>query len=230
MISPITIKRYNELLDTFEKYRLTNNILDVGCGDGHFLEVAKQRGWNIYGTEFTDKAIELCLKKGINIKKGILNRTDFKELTFDIITSFEVIEHINNPMEELNKFNILLRKNGLLYITTPNFNSLSRYYLKQNWNVIEYPEHLCYYTKKTLVKLAELNSFSELAFYTTGFSFSRFQNSMSDKKTNNTVNKDDVIRIKSETNWHYKLVKKLTNYILTIFKKGDSIKVYFLKN
>ena len=58
-LSPITLLRYNELLDKFEQFRQTNNILDIGCGDGYFLEAAKNRGWNVYGTEFTDEAIEI---------------------------------------------------------------------------------------------------------------------------------------------------------------------------
>ena len=91
VISKITIKRYDELLDEFEKYRKTNNILDVGCGDGHFLEVAKKRGWNVFGTEFTDEAIDVCIKKGIKMHKGVLACENYSENEFDIITSFEVI-------------------------------------------------------------------------------------------------------------------------------------------
>ncbi len=50
--SPITIKKYNLLLDEFEKYRKTNKLLDVGCGVGFFLTIAKERGWDVYGTEY----------------------------------------------------------------------------------------------------------------------------------------------------------------------------------
>lgn len=230
-ISPITITRYNELLDKYDKYRKTNNILDVGCGDGHFLKVAKEKGWNVYGTEFTDKAVEVCLMKGINIKKGVLNILNYENIQFDIVTSFEVIEHINNPVEEINKFSKLLRKGGLLYITTPNFNSVSRYILKQKWNIIEYPEHLCYYTKKTLTKVVVENGFSKLNFETTGFSFSRFQNSMDIKTPQaNTINKDNLLRQKTETKLLYKIAKKSINFILTIFSKGDAIKATFVNN
>src|SRR5947207_2946364 len=56
-LSPLTIDSYNSLLDEFEKFRKTNKILDVGCGVGFFLETAKKRGWEVYGTEYSKKAI-----------------------------------------------------------------------------------------------------------------------------------------------------------------------------
>ncbi|MGQ0829311.1 MAG: class I SAM-dependent methyltransferase, partial [Bacteroidota bacterium] len=125
-LSPITIKRYIELLDKFELFRKTNKLLDVGCGTGFFLEQAKARGWEVYGTELSDEVIKACIEKGFNIQKGLVNPKNYNPGMFDIITSFEVIEHINNPKTELNNFNAILRKEGLVYITTPNFNSLLR--------------------------------------------------------------------------------------------------------
>ncbi|MBA3900874.1 MAG: methyltransferase domain-containing protein, partial [Bacteroidetes bacterium] len=92
-ISPITIRRYNELLDTLEKYRKSNNIIDVGSGDGYFLLEAKKRGWNVYGTEFEARAIENCVEKGIKMEKGVLNPENYDNEFFDVITSFEVVEH-----------------------------------------------------------------------------------------------------------------------------------------
>jgi SAM-dependent methyltransferase len=56
-LSPLTARRYHELLDRFEAARVNNRILDVGCGVGHFLGVAKERGWEVYGTELTERAV-----------------------------------------------------------------------------------------------------------------------------------------------------------------------------
>ncbi|MCB0538257.1 MAG: class I SAM-dependent methyltransferase, partial [Bacteroidetes bacterium] len=134
-LSPITVKRYNEILDSFEKYRKNNNLIDVGCGIGLFAKVAIERGWNVYGTEFTKEAIEICKSKGIKMHEGKLNPNNYDSNSFDVITSFEVIEHINNPIEEISNFNKILRKGGLVYITTPNFNSISRNLLEENWTV-----------------------------------------------------------------------------------------------
>ena len=62
-LSEITIKRFNELFDSFEPYRQTNKILDIGCGVGFLMEIAKKRGWEVYGTEFTQDAIDICEAK-----------------------------------------------------------------------------------------------------------------------------------------------------------------------
>jgi hypothetical protein len=77
--------------------------------------------------------------------------------------------------------------------------------------------------------LATENGFSKLNLQTTGFSFSRFHIGISKEKTSNIVNKDNVIREKSETKWHYKIAKIIINSILTAFSKGDTIKASFQK-
>ncbi len=66
------------------------------------------------------------------MQEGKLNPKNYTDEEFDVITSFEVLEHINNPVEEIKIFHKLLRLGGLVYLTTPNFNSISRYYFKRS--------------------------------------------------------------------------------------------------
>jgi 2-polyprenyl-3-methyl-5-hydroxy-6-metoxy-1,4-benzoquinol methylase len=230
-LSPITINRYNEILDSFEPYRKTNKLLDVGCGIGFFLEVAKQRGWDVYGTEYTDEAIKICKEKGFTMHKGSLDTDNYPIESFDIITSFEVMEHINNPVEEVNRFNKLLRKGGLFYFTTPNFNAIERIYLKEYYSVVSYPEHLSYYTKRTAKQLLENNGFKELKMTTTGFSISL----INARKENDTVqyvaenNADDKIRNLTESNPLASVGKGFVNACLNLLGIGNSLKGYFIK-
>lgn len=230
-LSPITIKRYHELLDTFEPYRKTGKLLDVGCGIGYFLEVAKERGWEVHGTEYTDEAISICESKGITMQQGKLDPSDYQLGEFDIITSFEVIEHINNPQEELVNFHSLLRSGGLVYVTTPNFNSLLRYRLKADYDVITYPEHLSYYTPKTIRFLFKKSGFSIQKIMTTGISISRLKSGKSGVRQEyiSESSDDEKMRQKMEDKWHLKTAKKLINGTLTFFGKGDSLKGYFIK-
>ena len=230
-LSPITIKRYNELLDEMEKYRKTNRILDVGCGIGYFLEVAKEHGWEVYGTEYTDKALEICREKGIHMQEGKLDPSQFDGESFDIITSFEVLEHINNPVEETTNFHALLRSGGLVYLTTPNFNSLLRHRLKERYDVITYPEHLSYYTPKTLHRLFTNSGFLKQKIQTTGISLTRLRTSQGQTSQAfiSETSDDEQLRNKIEDKAHLQLAKKMVNGTLTMFGVGDSLKGWFIK-
>ena len=230
-LSPITIKRYNEILDEFEPFRKTNRLIDIGCGIGYFLEEAEKRGWEVYGTEYTEEAIEICSKKGISMQKGVLTPSNYDLESFDIITSFEVIEHINNPREELNNFYKLLRKGGIVYVTTPNFNSILRYRLKSAYNVICYPEHLSYYTPKTLNKVFNKSRFKTNKITTTGFSFTRLKTSKgrSNQPIISKQSDDEKIRNLAESNKLVGALKVTINQLLTFFGLGDNLKGWFVK-
>lgn len=237
-LSPITVKRYHELLDQFESVRKTNKLLDVGCGIGYFLDVAKERGWEVYGTEYTDKAIEICEAKGITMHKGVLNPAHYSPESFDVITSFEVIEHINKPNPEIQNIASLLRTGGLFYVTTPNFNSLLRYKLKAAYNVIGWPEHLSYYTPSTLEHLMQRHGLKKKFIQTTGVSLTRLKTSTkpstAEEIREGTVfiaenTDDEKLRNKAENQWAFKLAKKSLNTVLTITGKGDALKGLFQK-
>ncbi len=227
--SIITRNRINELLDEFENFRINNKILDVGCGPGIFLIEAQKRGWDVYGTEFTDKQLEYLLNKGIKTLKGKLARDSFEPNMFDVIISSEVIEHIYNPIEEINNFHRLLRKGGLLYLTTPNFNAIERFILKENYRIIEYPEHLCYYTSKTLHFLLSNSGFKKYKLITSGFSIDNFKRSMlinSNEPMN--IKTDELIREKLEYGF-MRYFKKVINYILNLLGIGNSLKAWYIK-
>lgn len=229
--SEITRIRINELLDGFEEFRKTNKILDVGCGPGLFLIEAKKRGWDVYGTEFTDKQIIYLNGKGIKTSQGKLTESSFDKGSFDIIISSEVIEHINNPTEEMYLFHYFLRKGGLTYITTPNFNAIERFILKGKYNIIQYPEHLCYYTPKTINLLLRNAGFEKIKIKTTGISFSRIKNSLNKDSINkkNGVNNDEDLR-KSLESGYKKHLKSFINWILTSLKIGSSMKAWYIKS
>jgi 2-polyprenyl-3-methyl-5-hydroxy-6-metoxy-1,4-benzoquinol methylase len=226
-ISSITLKRYEELLDRFEVYRNTNNLMDLGCGDGHFLAAAKKREWNVFGTEFNDQAVRICEEKGIQMKKGSLGHGDFQEGYFDVVTSFEVIEHINEPTKDIESIKSLVRSGGLVYVTTPNFNSISRNILGPRWNVIEYPEHLCYYTPDTLSKLFKDHGLKKLGLTTTGISLNRL--TVNFANSSQATNKDESLRKSIEGNFLLTLVKETVNIVLDMFGKGDNMKGFFQK-
>lgn len=234
-LSSVTLKRYNDILDRLETFRNTNNLLETGCGYGYFLEEAKKRNWNVYGTELSVKAIEKCRGKNIYVSDN-LNEFEKKSIQFDAIVSLEVIEHLKNPVKEIAEYAKILRPEGALYFTTPNFNSFSRRLLNKKWNVIIYPEHLYYFTVNTLNRLMEGNNFKVLTYQTSGFSPARLIFTMRSNNSHGYANsdydyneKDRQVRDSIEKNIFLRYTKNLINGLLTLLKAGDSLKILYIK-
>jgi 2-polyprenyl-3-methyl-5-hydroxy-6-metoxy-1,4-benzoquinol methylase len=231
-ISAVTIKSYHTLLDGFEKYRQSGRILDIGCGTGLFLKEAKKRGWAVFGTEFTPQAIMKCVEKGIDTRSGRLQTEWWPEGYFDIITSFEVIEHINNPLEETRIVYRFLRGGGLFYVTTPNFNSLERYVIGPKHNsIITYPEHLCYYSRKTLTYLMLVIGFKKEKVLTTSISVTNFKNWIknSNEPYQGPSSVDEQVRVAIDSSRIAKVAKTIVNYFLNLIGLGNSLKGWFVK-
>lgn len=228
--SPITEKRYEELLDSWEPFRKNNTILDVGCGNGFFLEVAKKKGWNVQGIEISSNAGEVCKAKGIEVFEGTIREFE-KDVQYDIVVSIEVIEHLSYPHLFAKKISELIRPGGLLYITTPNFNSLLRYRLKERYDVIDYPNHLGYFTHKTLNRLLSDNHFAKKQLITTGYSLTRSRTSAgkSNQEYVSETSDDEMFRYRIEKRWYMRVARDLVNTILNTFKVGDSIKATYIK-
>ena len=197
---------------------------------GFFLGEAKKRGWNVYGSEYGSKLVAICKEKGIEMHDGSIQSFNTSK-EFDIVTSFEVIEHINSPIDEMKQIVKLLRTGGKFYCTTPNFNSILRYYLKSKYNVISYPEHLSYYTSRTIHKLFNDHGLKKKWLKTTGISITRFKTSTgkSTEKMISAKSADEVLRNQIEHNRLLQLGKFFINGCLSFFGKGMTIKALYEK-
>jgi 2-polyprenyl-3-methyl-5-hydroxy-6-metoxy-1,4-benzoquinol methylase len=229
-LSNITVLRYDKLLLNLEKYRFTNNMLDYGCGNGYFLERAKLKGWNIYGIEYDKEASKHCIGKGINIIDE--NCTDLFE-KFDVVYISEVIEHVLYPKAVLHSIYKYLRKGGIIFITTPNFNSLSRRVMKNNYtSVLNYPEHLSYFTAETLKKIICCCNLDPSHIKTHGISTSLLKINFKKKPETILIRNADSKKIMdlTEKSTVLNYLKMFANYFLSLTRLGDTIKCYAKKN
>jgi 2-polyprenyl-3-methyl-5-hydroxy-6-metoxy-1,4-benzoquinol methylase len=145
-------RRYRQWLARAESIVGCGNLLEVGAGAGAFVRVARSRGWNVYATEISGTAIPTLRGTGATIFFGDLASAQYPESFFDVVVSLEVLEHLPTPGECLREIWRLTRPGGLLLLTTPNFNGLSRRYLGMRWRVID-PEHTGYFTSVTISRL-----------------------------------------------------------------------------
>lgn len=101
-------------------------LLDIGAGTGYFLKLAKDRGFDVFGIEVSERASEFARENyGVNL----LNITDIEEArfhdgSFDVITLCHVIEHLPYPEVTLKEVYRILRPNGILLIVTPNYRTV----------------------------------------------------------------------------------------------------------
>lgn len=142
------------------------SILDVGCGTGWFLETAKEHGATCFGLELGKDLAEFTSKR-LDIKVWNCDLQEIHtDIRFDVITMFDLIEHVESPLLLINSAKKLLKENGIIVIFTPQFDSVAIQTMKDKSNLIMPAEHLSYFTEKTVEKLAELSEM-QIVYYTT---------------------------------------------------------------
>ena len=138
-------------------------ILDVGCGMGRFLEIAQAEGWVGQGLElFSGIAQKTSGRLGIKVHRGSILEADLPGKSFDLITLFDVIEHIGEPVRALEICKRILKPGGVLVLTTPNFNGLGRRVMGRDAFAIWPNEHLIYFRPSTLRKALGLAGFTDI--------------------------------------------------------------------
>ncbi len=158
-----------DVVRSFEPFRRTGRLLDVGFGAGGLLSVAKAHGWETWGVETAEAAVT----KGREHQLGHLVRGDFATLelddgTFDVVVMSELIEHLPEPAPFLERAARVLRPGGLLYTTTPHGRGLSGRVLGAGWSVLRPPDHLHLFSVASLRRSLERAGFSDVNVYTQG--------------------------------------------------------------
>lgn len=225
-LSPVTKIRYEKLLDDFEKYRKNNTLMDVGCGAGYFMLSASDRGWQAEGTEISDGAIKLAEQKGQRVFKGDIASLDLQKDKYDIATLFEIIEHASNPEDIIKKLSYVLRPSGIIYITTPNYNSLTRRLLGNRWYWF-HKEHQFYFTNRTLKRLLEKYGFKIRRMRSENLSLIAFLKALKRREESfdfaKSYEKQERLRDLTEKRLVFSVMKGLANFILNAFGMGDTI-------
>jgi len=147
-------KRLNKIFKEFIPKSIKNGrYLDIGCSDGFTLGVAKEYGLNAYGVETAKKPGNIAKQNGFDVHIGSLESAKFNDNSFDVISLFEVIEHIPNPNPILKEIFRILDSNGILIISTGNARSISARVLKANWDYYDlfgHGGHINFYCKNSI--------------------------------------------------------------------------------
>jgi 2-polyprenyl-3-methyl-5-hydroxy-6-metoxy-1,4-benzoquinol methylase len=148
-------------LGTIERFSNKGRLLDVGCATGFFLDLARGEGWEVIGTEVSQFGVRFAREQfGLDVRLGTLRELRFAAQAFDVVTMWDVIEHVLDPMAELQEVNRILRPGGLLSIITPDAGSLMARFLGRRWEEFRrVREHVYFFSKRTLGEMLHKASF-----------------------------------------------------------------------
>ena len=157
-------KFHHRMQEIEELYPDKGNILDIGCSYGFFLDVARSRGWNPVGIEIGDYAATFAKTK-LDLEVHNVDITYAKLLCnyFDVVTMWNVIEHLNDPARVMRNINRILKKNGLVVFTTGDVLSYLRKLQGAKWRSFIPPIHVTYFDNKSVTELLERTGFSVLS-------------------------------------------------------------------
>ncbi len=136
-------------------------VLDLGCGDGTFLEVLNQKFPQIeaLGVDPNPNSVKICRVKDIEVFKNTLSKCNLPKESFDLVTAFHVIEHLPNPNVELKELKRILKPLGYFILSTPNAEGLGFGVGGKNWALFDSPHHTILWTPQQLRRLLEKYGF-----------------------------------------------------------------------
>lgn len=157
-------RRYRQYLALIAAlHRGPGVLLDAGCGPGNFLRVARALGWKVYGVDISEKAAAQARTFGLEVETAHIEKVPWPDQFFDVITLWDVIEHLDSPRRAVEAAYRKLRRGGVLFLETPDEGfwirrvlvaahrmsagriQLSRYFY--------YPDHCVYFTATTITAL-----------------------------------------------------------------------------
>lgn len=145
-------------------------LLDVGCGNGGFLLLARQAGWQVEGLDFDAAAVRTAQSRGLDVHHGNVELLVDRDGFYDFITLSHVIEHVHQPLKMLQHLHGLLRPGGVLWLETPNIASLGAEQFANNWRALEPPRHLALFNSSSLRESLHLAGFRSLKQHWHGMS------------------------------------------------------------
>lgn len=161
------IKRFgSERLELIKKYVDSGSILDIGCGVGWFLEAAKKDGFKVYGQELSRDLADFT-RDLLGIKVFEIDISEIN-LKFDVITMFDLIEHVPDPLKLVMDCKKLLNPDGIILAFTPNYDSFGIKEMGKDSSLVCPPAHLTYFTKKSVQELVRKVDMNLLHYETKG--------------------------------------------------------------
>jgi SAM-dependent methyltransferase len=145
---------YSSGIDQIATAKNCSTILDIGCSSGLFLDIAKERGFETFGIELNKLEFNIAVNKGHKVWNEPVDRVEFP-FPFDVITLWDVFEHIKDGQAYLRFLRSHLVEDGLIFMQIPSSQSLAARILHERCNMFDGLEHVNLYNEKTIRHLVD---------------------------------------------------------------------------
>lgn len=148
-------QRWRERKAALLPHKQSGALLDLGCSSGAFLESLKSNGWKLHGIEMSTESAKVAeARSGAQVFVGDILEAPFRRESFDVITCFDVLEHLYEPQRIMARIEEWLKPSGIFYVLVPNVDSAEARAFGSYWHGLELPRHLFHYSPESLTFLA----------------------------------------------------------------------------
>lgn len=166
----LIMRNMMKFLKNIQMYKKRGTLLDCGCAMGFFVDLALKHGFKAYGFDAsayaTEEARRLVGKDLIQL--GTIEEVDYSRNSFDVITMFDLFEHLADPRRDLRKIFSWLKNDGVLIIATGDTQSVLAKLLKRRWTFYIPPQHLFFFNKKNASELLQRAGFTPVQWFRIG--------------------------------------------------------------
>ena len=149
-------ERWRDRNAALAPFKQSGSILDLGCSSGAFLQSLRGKDWDLYGIEMSEESARRAVAAtGAKVFVGHILEAQFPPESFDVITCFDVLEHLYEPQRVMARIAEWLKPGGVFYVLVPNADSAEGRVFRSYWHGLELPRHLFHYSPASLKLLAE---------------------------------------------------------------------------
>jgi SAM-dependent methyltransferase len=168
----VATERWRTHAGVVHRYKQRGQLLDIGCSNGSFLSAMKSENWNLAGVEISAASAEKArLASGATVFTGDILNAPLAPESFDVVTSFDVLEHLYQPRETMEKIAQWLKPGGIFYVVLPNLESWEARLFRSYWFGLELPRHLGHFSPTSLRHLAHAAGLKEESLTTPAWSY-----------------------------------------------------------
>jgi SAM-dependent methyltransferase len=162
-----SLDRWRDRKATIELHKRSGALLDLGCSSGAFLGVMKGPAWRLSGVEMSSECARRAkVKTGAHVFVGDILDAHFPPESFDVITCFDVLEHVYEPFRVMIKVREWLKPGGVFYVQVPNIDSAESRVFGTYWHGLELPRHISHFSPASLRNLGRSAGLEEALLVT----------------------------------------------------------------